>query len=67
MQRAIAYVMARPNRSIYRQLLHPAFREHGGRGDRKIEEPKEQEACCEIMSPRNDREILPSAVHTLQG
>lgn len=39
------------------QLLHLKLREHHGRGAKDLEE--NQEIHCEILSPRNDRDVSP--------
>lgn len=40
---------------IYNTVLVPKAQEHHGRGVEKLEKPKYQEVCCEILHPKKYR------------
>lgn len=35
------------------------IREHCEQGTERLHEPEDDEVCCEIASPRNDKEAMP--------
>lgn len=49
-----------PDTSIQTQLLHLKAQKTSQTRGRKVIEPENMEACCEIVSPGNDREMIPS-------
>jgi hypothetical protein len=44
------------DRNIYNATPAPTIKEHHGRGVKRLYEPEDQGVCCNIISPRCNRE-----------